>query len=133
MSYRVQVTNEAEKDIFAALDYIEDVLYNRKAATDLSVLVERTILSLDVFPHRHPLCNDQVLQAHGVRYVPVKNYILLYTIVEAKQQVNILAFVFGKRQWQALILSKLKSGVYEIKEEAYMLHETREPYGKKDI
>ena len=48
MSYHVQVTNEAEKDIFAALDYIEDVLYNPQAAADLAVLVEQTILSLDV-------------------------------------------------------------------------------------
>lgn len=132
MSYRIQVTYEAEKDIFAALDYIEDVLYNRKAATDLSILVEQTILSLDVSPHRYPLCNDQVLQSYRVRYIPIKNYILLYNINEAKHQVNILAFVFGKRQWQALILSKLKSGVYEIKEEAYMVNETREPYGKKN-
>ncbi|MGM9570227.1 MAG: type II toxin-antitoxin system RelE/ParE family toxin [Phascolarctobacterium sp.] len=132
MSYHVQVTSEAEKDIFAALDYIEGVLYNRKAAADLSILVEQTILSLDVFPHRHPLCNDKVLQAYGVRYVPVKNYILLYSIDESRQQVNILAFVFGKRQWQALIMSKFKGGVYEINNEACIVHEAREPYGKKD-
>ena len=132
MSYHVQVTNEAEKYIFAALDYIEDVLYNPKAAADLAVLVEQTILSLDVFPHRYPLCNDKVLQAYEIRYIPVKNYILLYNIEEAKQQVNILGFIFGKRQWQSLIMSKLKDGVYEIKNEVGILHEAREPYGNKD-
>lgn len=108
MKYCVQITSEAARDIEEALDYIEHVLCNPRAAKLLYTQVEQLILSLDSFPHRYPYCRDTVLQAFKVRYVPVKKYILLYNIVEEKQEVNVLAFIYGKRQWQALIGARLE-------------------------
>lgn len=129
MTYRVQVTHEAARDIEEALAYIEDMLCNARAAQALYAQVEKVILGLDMFPQRYPLCRDVVLEAYGVRYVHVKKYILLYRIVEEKQEVDILAFIYGKRQWQALIGSRLEDDKYAAHEGAFYVNEERASYG----
>lgn len=129
MLFRVNITKEAEQDIYDVLDYLETILFNRKAADDLSTSIENTIISLDVFPHRYQLCNDILLQAYGVRYVPVKKYLLFFTIDEELRQVNVLGFVYGKRQLQSLILAKLEDDAYQIKESGRYVNEGKEAYG----
>lgn len=129
MLFRVNITKEAEQDVYDAIDYVEAVLFNSRAADELAALAENTIMSLAVYPHRYQLCNDIVLQAYGVRYVPVKKYLLLYTIDEELRQVNVLGFVYGRRQWQSLILAKLKDESYQIKEGGRYVNEDKEAYG----
>lgn len=129
MLFRVNITKEAEQDVYDAIDYLEAVLFNRRAADELAALAENTIMSLAVYPRRYQLCNDIVLQAYGVRYVPVKKYLLLYTIDEELRQVNVLSFVYGRRQWQSLILAKLEDESYQIKEGGRYVNEDKEAYG----
>ncbi len=106
MSYEIHITKAAEKDLKNAADYIELVLYNPQAADHLLDEVEKKAFSLSQFPQQFPLVDDPVLKACGVRFVAVNNYLIFYTISEPEKRVNIIRFLYGKRNW----ISILKEG-----------------------
>lgn len=39
----------------------------------------------------------------SIRYFPVKNYVVFYTVDEEAHMVNILRFLHGTRDWQVLL------------------------------
>ena len=73
MSYHLQITGVAQRDISQAADYIEFVLKNPKAADDLLEETEQKINALLPFPEKHPVVEDKLFAAWGVRFTKVKN------------------------------------------------------------
>lgn len=106
MNYEIHITKTAEQDLVNAADYISLVLYNPQAADDLLDEVERKTAGLSQFPQQFSLVDDPVLKAWGVRFVPVNNYLIFYTVSETEKRVNIIRFLYGKRNW----ISILKQG-----------------------
>lgn len=106
MSYHLHITGVAERDISQAADYIEFVLKNPKAADDLIEETEQKINALLPFPKEHPVVEDKLLAAWGVRFTQVKNYLAFYVVSEEKSQVTVIRFLYAKSNW----ISILKSG-----------------------
>ena len=106
MSYHLHITGVAERDIAQAADYIEFVLKNPKAADDLLEKAEQKINALLPFPTEHPVVEDKLLAAWGIRFTQVKNYLAFYVVSEEKSQVTVIRFLYAKSNW----ISILKSG-----------------------
>lgn len=103
MKYEIFITAAAETDLNGAVDYIEHVLLNPQAAADLLDEAEDKITELAQFPEKFSLVSDPVLKAWGIRFAAVKNYLIFYTISEPEQRVQIIRFLFRKRNWTSIL------------------------------
>ena len=103
MSYLIQMTKSAEKDLRSAVDYLDFVLLNPMAADALLEETESKINDLQFFPEAHPLVDDAVLKSWGIRFVMVKNYLAFYTVDHENNTVYIVRFLHSKRNWPVLL------------------------------
>lgn len=108
MKHTVVITDPAVQDIREAATYIAKVLKNPEAAERLLNDVEKAVSALSGSPRRHAKVDDPWLGGQGVRFFSVRNYIVFYVIREARRQVVILRFLYGRRDWLALVSGPLK-------------------------
>lgn len=103
MTYNINITATAERDLISASDYIEFVLKNSKAADDLLDEVEKKINTLVNFPEKNCLIDDPVLSSWGVRSVIIKNYLAFFIINDELHTVTIIRFLFQKSNWKSIL------------------------------
>ena len=103
MNYRIHITSKAEHDLIEAADYIEFTLLNSKAADDLLDKAEEEIGKLAFMPKKYRIVDDPVLASWGIRLITINNYIAFYTIDDDKGIVHIVRFLYGKRNWTAVL------------------------------
>ena len=101
MNYHLHITSVAQRDISQAADYIEFVLKNPKAADDLLEETDQKINSLLPFPQEHPIVEDKLLAAWGIRFTQIKNYLAFYVIEE--NQVTVIRFLYAKSDWISIL------------------------------
>ena len=101
MSYHLHITSIAERDISQAADYIEFVLKNPKAADDLLEETDQKINALLPFPQEHPIVEDKLLAAWGIRFTQIKNYLAFYVVEE--NQVTVIRFLYAKSDWISIL------------------------------
>ena len=101
MNYHLHITSVAERDISQAADYIEFVLKNPKAADDLLEETDQKINALLPFPQEHPIVEDKLLAAWGIRFTQIKNYLAFYVIEE--NQVTVIRFLYAKSDWISIL------------------------------
>ncbi len=104
MNYNLRITAVAERDLVNAADYIEFTLKNPTAADNLLDLVDERITELKKIPEVHPVVDDPVLSAWGIRYLVINNYLAFYTLRD--DTIFVVRFLYGKRDW----ISILKQG-----------------------
>lgn len=112
--YTIEVTRSAEKDIIKTLDYITYVLMNPDAAGDLLDKTGKTIESLQAYPERFPLVDDAVLRGLGIRFIVVNNYLVFYMIDEEKHCVNVIRFIYNKRDWITMLNQTVDDNLVEL-------------------
>jgi len=103
--YHIDITEPAENDILDAANYIAEQLLNPSAALNLVDEAEKAIYSLSDMPQRHALVNDDTLAGLGIRFMPVKNYLVFYAVREEKKTVVIQRFLYGRRDWATILTS----------------------------
>ena len=101
MNYHLHITSVAQRDISQAADYIEFVLKNPKAADDLLEETDQKINALLPFPQEHPIVEDKLLAAWGIRFTQIKNYLAFYVIEE--NQVTVIRFIYAKSDWISIL------------------------------
>ena len=101
MNYHLHITSVAQRDISQAADYIEFVLKNPKAADDLLEETDQKINALLPFPQEHPIVEDKLLAAWGIRFTQIKNYLAFYVIEE--NQVTVIRFLYVKSNWISIL------------------------------
>lgn len=101
MNYHLHITSIAQRDISQAADYIEFVLKNPKAADDLLEETDQKINALLPFPQEHPIVEDKLLAAWGIRFTQIKNYLAFYVIEE--NQVTVIRFLYAKSDWISIL------------------------------
>lgn len=101
MNYHLYITSVAQRDISQAADYIEFVLKNPKAADDLLEETDQKINALLPFPQEHPIVEDKLLAAWGIRFTQIKNYLAFYVIEE--NQVTVIRFLYAKSDWISIL------------------------------
>lgn len=107
MSCHVHITKAAERDLEGAADYVEYVLLNPASADNLLEAFEDLLKDLRECPELYTLSADPVLFDWGIRFAPVKNYLVFYTLLKEDAMMYILRFLYGKRNWGAI----LKQGI----------------------
>lgn len=103
--YNVEFLPIANKDITDALQYISKKLDNKIAAKNLVKEIEKAINSLDEFPYSNPLYIPIRPLKTEYRKMPVKNYILFYTVTvdESKKTVTVYRFIYSSRSCNEMI------------------------------
>lgn len=132
MMYKIIYTQKALADLDRVSDYINLKLCNISAAEHIVENFFSEGDSLAVFPTRYPLCNDEVLHTWGIRFVPVKNYLLFYVVREAEHKVFVIRFLYSKRNWQKLLREYVENegGGYTPVFTTHYVQEDVEKYGK---
>jgi plasmid stabilization system protein ParE len=97
------MTKSAEDDLSANLDYISDKLQNPIAAERLYNEFEISKKALEYMPYRFPLVRDDSLAQKEIRSVMVRNYQLFFIVKEPEQEVLIIRFLYGHRDWKNLL------------------------------
>ena len=101
MNYHLHITSVAQRDISQAADYIEFVLKNPKAADDLLEETDQKINALLPFSQEHPIVEDKLLAAWGIRFTQIKNYLACYVVEE--NQVTVIRFLYDKSDWISIL------------------------------
>ena len=110
MKYTVHLTQRVQRDIESAADYIEFTLLNAKDADELITAAEETLAGLSDMPQRHMIVSDEVLAAWGIRFIQVKKYLAFYIIDEKEHIVHVVRFLYGKRNWRAVLRQDAETG-----------------------
>ena len=103
MKYDIHITGAAENDMNETADYIDLVLMNPKAADDLLNEADEKINKLALFPERHQMTGDPVLDAWGIRFISINNYLVFYIISDEEGKVYILRFLYCRRDWVTIL------------------------------
>lgn len=101
-SYRIEITQLAENDLERAADYIAFELKSPQAAKNIVLGIQRKMHSLEQFPDRNDLDEDEQLAELGIRQEYYKNYKIFYIVDHADQSViilRILHMLVDSRAW----------------------------------
>jgi len=101
--YFLNITDIAEEDILSTVRYIANVLKAPMAANNLLDEIEKYEEILENTPNIYPFVSDEYLAKKGLRFVMVKNYIMFYTINEDEKTVNVIRFLYGRRDWNNIL------------------------------
>ena len=93
--YRIVYLPLAEEDVLAAVEYIADKLGNPQAAESLLDELDRTAEQLALFPYSSELYYSDRPIRDELRKVPVKGYVLYYTVRD--DTVEIRRLIHGRR------------------------------------
>lgn len=114
MTYKIIYTQKALADLDAVASYIKLKLCNISASDRIIENFFGEGDSLASFPTLYPLCNDAFLRAWGIRFVPVKNYLLFYVVREDESAVYVIRFLYAKRAWQNICASMSKKKAADL-------------------
>jgi plasmid stabilization system protein ParE len=103
MNYSLNITDIAEEDILGTVRHITNVLKNPIAANNLLDEIERHEKILEDTPGIYPFIHDEYLAGKGLKYIIIKNFLLFYTIDEKDKIVNIVRFLYGRRDWKNIL------------------------------
>jgi plasmid stabilization system protein ParE len=100
--YKIVITELAEQDLDAIVEYIALKLKNRKAATDFLDEVENCYQYLATMPKMYSVCDEPEMNVKGYRKVPIKNYLAVFSLDETNNTVTILRFLYSARDFYKL-------------------------------
>lgn len=88
--YEVLISPKAYRDLDSIYSYIKNELLVPETALELVELIEKSILDLDVFPHRGSIRQIGLYKDKGYRQIFVKNYTIVYRVEEDAKRVIII-------------------------------------------
>lgn len=97
--YDVKVSIEAEKDLQNIIIYIKDKLKEPEIARRHTGLMRKEIKSLEYFPQRYAIIDNERIKKFKFRKLIIKNYIAFYRIDEEKKAVNVERVIYGASDW----------------------------------
>ena len=101
--HRIKVTQKAKNDIRDCYDYIYDVLKNEISANSMLDKIENAFRALELDPLHFPKTNDDFLDLLDIRYIQINNYLCFYNINNELSEINIIRFMYGKRDWKEIL------------------------------
>lgn len=101
--YDVLIEEIAETDLQDIFLYIGDELQEPGAARNVFIAIREAIKSLEQFPNRNPLIQEEPYRTIGIRKLLVKNYIVFYRVDDEEKTVDVLRIQYNRRQWQSFL------------------------------
>lgn len=96
-SYRVIVAPVAAKSIGECARYIAEVGRKPETAAKWVEKVYERIASLEFFPQRHALAQENGHRDYEIRQQIIGNYVVLYSIDDDNAAVHVIGFRQGQR------------------------------------
>ena len=97
MSWKILYTEQAQRDLDDIYGYIADVLLEPAVAKSLIGAIVKNIRTLNEMPMRCRLYDGEPWHSKGLRFLPVKNYIVFYLPNETDNTVTVVRIMFGGR------------------------------------
>jgi toxin ParE1/3/4 len=101
--YRIDLSEPAENDLVAIVRYIASQLNAPISALNLMELLENQMAGLSVSPQRYPLVADERLSQLGYRKLPVRNYLVFFSIDEKNKVVDVERILYCRRDWMQIL------------------------------
>ena len=92
MKMKIVYTLQAQQDLKNIYEYIAYSLLVPDTARNMSRQIMQSVRSLETMPERNPLYKEEPWHSQGVRFIPVKNYLLFYTVNNETHTVSIAVF-----------------------------------------
>ena len=96
-NYTVKLTRQAEEQLREIVDYIRFTLQAPNTASKMLDALAEEIYSLDQFPYRAPLTEEEPWHSQGVHRISVKNFLVYFWIDEAQKKVQVSGIIYGRR------------------------------------
>jgi len=101
--YNLSFSKIIDEDIDSCYNYIKDKLDAPMAAENLMKELYEKLNHIKENPYSRPLVHDKLLASLGIRSIKVKNYLLFYSIEEEIKNLNIITFMYNKRDWVNIV------------------------------
>lgn len=95
--YTVKLTRQAEEQLREIVDYIRFTLQAPSTASKMLDTLAEEIYSLDQFPYRAPLIEEEPWHSQGVHRITVKNFLIYFWVDEAQKNVQVTGIIYGRR------------------------------------
>jgi plasmid stabilization system protein ParE len=97
--YRLRFSKLYKEDVDSSYNYIKNKLEAPMAADNLIKEILEKLNKIKENPNIRPLVQDKYLASLGYRSISVKNYIVFYNINSNNKYINIIRFLYKKRNW----------------------------------
>lgn len=97
MKMNIVYTFQAQQDLKNIYEYIAYSLLVPDTARIMYQKIIQSVRSLETMPERNPFYKEEPWHSQGVRFVPVKNYLLFYTVNNETNTVSIVRILYGGR------------------------------------
>lgn len=94
---KVVYTFQARQDLKNLYAYIAYTLLAPEAAEKLMNEIIQNVNTLVSMPKRNPLYRDEPWYSRGVRYLPVRKYLVFYTVSAKDDTVFVSRILYGGR------------------------------------
>lgn len=111
LQYEIEVTEQAEKDLNAILEYISVELQVPEIAIAQLKRIQESIFALAKMPERGAIVKREPWKSRQVRFLPVDHFLVYYFIHKTEKKVFIVRVLYGRRdQEKQLTMIKEESG-----------------------
>ena len=94
---KVVYTFRAQQDLRDIYEYMAYSLLAPDTARKMAARIMAAVRSLESMPERNPLYREEPWHSRGVRFLPVKNYLVFYTVDLKKDTVSVVRIMYGGR------------------------------------
>ena len=97
MKYKIEISEQADKDLRNIYEYIAFELQDPENASGQIDRLEKHILSLDSMPEKYRIYDKEPWKSRGLHILPVDNYVVLYIPDTDTKVVTILRIMYSGR------------------------------------
>ncbi len=97
MSMKIVYTRTAQNDLREIYEYIAYTLLVPETARSMAEQIMTAIRALSDNPERNPLYKDEPWRSQGIRFLPVRNYIVFYSVRAEIETVSVARIMYGGR------------------------------------
>lgn len=102
LHYKVELTPEAKADLRGVHEYITREFYDSETARKQSDRILKAAETLAVFPKLYRV-RKRNTSGQEFRYMPVDNFVIIYTVDDSKHIVNVLHILYGRRNFENIL------------------------------
>jgi addiction module RelE/StbE family toxin len=104
--YRLRFSKLFKRDVDSCYNYIKNRLEAPMAADNLIKEITESLYKIKENPNIRPLVQDKYLASLGYRLLNVKNYCIFYIVDDDNKHINIIRFLYNKRNWINILKGK---------------------------
>ena len=97
--YEVKISGKAKDDLKYIVTYIYETLNEPTIAKKYAKIIKEKIKTLEYFPQKYGIIDDDPIFDLKIRKLIIKNYIAFYRINENKKIVTIERIIYGRADW----------------------------------